>query len=311
MSEISEIISYGRIENKLMYPHCNPGMEMVLVEEGHLEWAVDNVPEILNPGTFFFTLPWQAHGSLNVREPRNRISYALFALKESYKTPAATIHMPDSLGFSADEEALLSRVLISAQRHAWPASDLLKILFSELIHRLSDSTDTGRACACSLLRTVLVELVNIINQSGPATLHISVTQQRVHRFLRNLFKTLDQPWTLDEMALACGVKRTQFAKISKQFTGYSPVQYLSRIRFERACELLRSTKLPITELALDCGYSTSQYFSESFRKAARMTPSEYRLHLPELEAIMQANWSHPEHRSVSDERERARRLKKD
>ena len=53
MTQTREIISHGHIENKRMYPHRNPGMEIVLVEQGHLDGAVDQAPETLNPGTVF------------------------------------------------------------------------------------------------------------------------------------------------------------------------------------------------------------------------------------------------------------------
>ncbi len=39
MTQMREMISYGHIENKLMYPHRNQGMGIVLVDKGHLEWA--------------------------------------------------------------------------------------------------------------------------------------------------------------------------------------------------------------------------------------------------------------------------------
>lgn len=126
MTSFKEIVSLGRIENKLMYPHCNPGMELVWVEQGQLEWAVEQVPEVLRPGTVFFTLPWQMHGSLQIREPRNKIYYALFGLPGSNTEPQDVIRFPESLGFSVEEQRLLSRIFVSATRHAWPASELQK-----------------------------------------------------------------------------------------------------------------------------------------------------------------------------------------
>lgn len=68
------------------------------------------------------------------------------------------------------------------------------------------------------------------------------------------------------MAIGCCVKPTQFAEITKYLTGYAPVQYLQRVRFETSCELLRNTEKTITEVAFDCGYASSQYFSEAFKQ---------------------------------------------
>lgn len=73
------------------------------------------------------------------------------------------------------------------------------------------------------------------------------------------------------MASECGIKRSQFAKISCQLTGYS----------------------------------SSPYFAETFKKYACMTPTEYRNFVPELDAIMQSNWDHPEWRTPEEEQRRA------
>jgi len=308
MSLFAEIISYGHIENKLMYPHCNPGMELVLVEQGQLEWAVEQVPEVLTPGTVFFTLPWQMHGSLQIREPRNRICYALFGLPGSDEKPHDRIQFPERLRFTAKETKLLSQVFVSAPRHAWLASDLLKKMFPELIRRLDGSSELDDSASTSLLRAILIELADTICNSPDSGQHNALTTQKVRAFLRIIGQQLDRAWTLEEMAGACGIKRTQFAKIMRNTTGYPPLQYLNRIRFEKACNLLENSAISITEIAFECGYTSSQYFAETFKKRARMTPSQYRRHLPELKAIMQSNWTHPEVRSVADEHRRIRLL---
>ena len=302
---MEDIISYGHIENELMYPHCNPGMEIVLVEQGHLEWAVDQVPEVLNPGSVFFTLPWQTHGSLQIREPRNRIFYVLFSLPGNDSSIRGGMRFPESLRFSAAEQRMLGRIFMTGPHHAWQASPLLSRLFPDLIRRLDGSSDLDTMAAASLLRSILIELADIISKAQCVQGRFSPTMQKVHAFLKHLGKSLDHPWSLEEMAKHCGVKRTQFTNLIKQVTGYSPTRYLNRVRLEKACELLRTTNRSIMDITLDCGYSSSQYFAEAFKKSARMTPTEYRNLLPELEAIMRNNWAHPERRSVVDEQRRA------
>ncbi|VGO18208.1 HTH-type transcriptional activator RhaS [Pontiella sulfatireligans] len=291
-----------------MYPHTNPGMEIVLAELGRLDWAVERIPESLNPGSVFFTLPWQVHGSLKVREPRNKIFFVLFELAQIEKPKKARLGFPASLGFSAAEEKLVSDILVPAQRHSWPASGLLRDLFPKLIQKLNGNTRIEAVAANALLRAIIVELAGIVD-SAPASLrHMTPTMTRVQQFLQTVVSSLDHPWTLDEMASSCSMKRTHFANSCKQLTGYPPMLYLNRVRFERACELLKTTETPITDIAFECGYNTSQYFAESFKRFSRMTPSDYRSHLPQLDAIMASNWNHPEERSIEDEIERSSRL---
>lgn len=293
-----------------MYPHRNQGMEIVLIEKGHLEWAVDRVPEVLNPGAVFFTLPWQTHGSLMLREPPNRIFYALFALPGENDAPRESLRFPASLKFSAAEQKALGAVFIGAHRHTWPATPLLKEIFPELVRRLDGTSELDAIAATSLLRTLLVELADIISRAQGDPQWLSPTVRTVKAFLSQIAESLDQPWTLDEMAERCGVKRTQFSNITKRLTGYAPAQYLHRVRFDKSCELLRETERSVTEIAFECGYASSQYFSETFKKQASLTPSEYRRSVPELDAIMQNNWDHPEWRTLSEEERRAAMIEK-
>jgi AraC-like DNA-binding protein len=113
---------------------------------------------------------------------------------------------------------------------------------------------------------------------------------------------LDEEWTLDSMAGRCGIKRTRFAGLCRELTGYTPLHYVGRLRFEQACRLLRETKKTITEITFDCGYSSSQYFAAQFKKAAGMTPTEYRRLAPDLEHILATNWKNPEDRTLEAER---------
>lgn len=69
---------------------------------------------------------------------------------------------------------------------------------------------------------------------------------------------------------------TYLAKCFKDKTGRSVMQYLEEYRMKRAQELLRSSNLSISEIALESGYNDSNYFARSFRKYADMTPREYR-----------------------------------
>ena len=70
---MKEIISYGRFQCSELSPHKNHGMEITYIEKGMLEWMVEGVREKVEPGSVFFTLPWQVHGSLNAKAPDNTI----------------------------------------------------------------------------------------------------------------------------------------------------------------------------------------------------------------------------------------------
>lgn len=57
------------------------------------------------------------------------------------------------------------------------------------------------------------------------------------------------------------------------------LEYLHKIRIDRACELLRDRSMKLSDIAHDVGYNDEKYFFQVFKKYAGMTPSQYRNNL--------------------------------
>ncbi len=87
---------------------------------------------------------------------------------------------------------------------------------------------------------------------------------------------LRPPPTLDELASAIGVSRRHFFRVFKQTTGKTPHQYLEEQRLKRAVDLLRDTDLLATEIAIECGFSSSSHFASTFKRSFGMRPRDYR-----------------------------------
>jgi AraC family transcriptional regulator len=87
---------------------------------------------------------------------------------------------------------------------------------------------------------------------------------------------LDQPIGLDELADLTGLSRAHFCTAFRHATGYTPHEWLTRQRLERARILLRDPRSSITKIALDVGYQTPSAFTAAFRRHMGATPSGYR-----------------------------------
>ena len=68
-----------------------------------------------------------------------------------------------------------------------------------------------------------------------------------------------------------------FSTVFSQHEGRTFISYLTTLRIERAKELLSSTNMKLSDIALEVGYNEPNYFSHVFRKAEGMTPKEYRI----------------------------------
>jgi len=67
-----------------------------------------------------------------------------------------------------------------------------------------------------------------------------------------------------------------FTRAFKEETSMSPINYLLKVRIERAKELLTDTGLKISDIALSVGFSNQQRFNEMFKKFTHLTPLQYR-----------------------------------
>ena len=81
---------------------------------------------------------------------------------------------------------------------------------------------------------------------------------------------------LSELADLSNLSPFYFSRLFKESTGLTPYQYISRLRIERAKQLLKDTDLEIVDIALRCGFSAQSSFSTAFRKAVGVTPKAYR-----------------------------------
>lgn len=82
--------------------------------------------------------------------------------------------------------------------------------------------------------------------------------------------------TLDELAKKAQFSKRHFQRIFQECMGRSPIDHLLHIRVQKAAELLRHSDRTITDIAFDCGFTDSNYFTRQFRKMAGYSPSEYR-----------------------------------
>ena len=80
-----------------------------------------------------------------------------------------------------------------------------------------------------------------------------------------------------------------FSTVFSQTTGQSFISYLTAMRMQKAKELLRSTNMKLSDIALEIGYNEPNYFSHVFRKTTGMTPKEYRLKKTALRNACTAN----------------------
>jgi len=87
---------------------------------------------------------------------------------------------------------------------------------------------------------------------------------------------LAEPIPLADLAAAVSLSVSQFSRQFKASTGETPHRFLMRLRAEAACRLLRSTAMPIPEVATRCGFSHQEHLTRVLRAQSGITPAAVR-----------------------------------
>jgi len=82
--------------------------------------------------------------------------------------------------------------------------------------------------------------------------------------------------TLEDLGAHIGFNPSYFSTMFKRETGTSFVEYLARVRVEKAKELLKDTDLKIQDICLMVGYTDVRYFRKLFARMTGLSPNEYR-----------------------------------
>ena len=99
---------------------------------------------------------------------------------------------------------------------------------------------------------------------------------RTKRMLAYIHDHYGEPISVDDIAAAAGISAREAYRCFKQVLSVTPTAYLTRQRLDAASRMLAETDAPVTEIALDCGFSSPGYFCKVFRAATGRSPREYR-----------------------------------
>lgn len=81
---------------------------------------------------------------------------------------------------------------------------------------------------------------------------------------------------LDDLARVLGISRSHFSRAFKATMGVGPHRFVAAKRIARACEMLRSSRLPIEEIARAVGFRSAAVFRRTFLQINGRTPQAYR-----------------------------------
>ena len=276
-TSMKSIPRHGRGSARSLVTHRDFGLEIIYLEKGALNWHVEGRVERVTAGSVYFSLPWQEHGSVDEFEPGHHWHWVQLGLAGRIDRARSRFGFHPDFGLGSREAAEISRLLSRSGRHCYRATPRMAWLVPALVEEMNRAGGASASYCSGLARLAILELVRCIRADERPGRGEAASVRRVEAFIAGLRQRCDEQWTLEQMAEACKLGRSRFAAVCRQLTGDSPLTLVNRLRVDRAKLRLKASADTITDIAHDCGFSSSQYFARVFRHFTGMEARSYRL----------------------------------
>ena len=258
--------------------HRNEGIEFGYLTRGRLDFIVEGVPYKLKAGDLTITRPWQPHQVGAPLITASRMHWLI--LDVGVRRPNDPWKWPGWINFAPQDLRKLTQLLSHNEQVVWQGNKQIERCFEKIIEHINDSAnpETIQTRLRFFINELFIEVYELLQAKNiKLNARLSSTRRSVEMFLQGLTDHLDYPWTLEEMARHCNLGRSRFAQYCKRITNMTAAEYLNHRRVEKAKHMLRSDPgKGMLDIALDCGFGSSQYFATVFRKKTGVSPSEYR-----------------------------------
>ncbi len=269
------IIELGAKKNQAIHLHSFPQsvsecIRIYYINEGKFEWNVADQSYILFPGDVSLIMQNQKFGSEKGVLEIGSISWIHIKIQNHGNNELLSGKWSS---LSETESQAISNILLM---NNMPVLSKLPEV-GRILRYLHDEIFNQEIGYSTRANQLIDELFIII------TRHLTKQNNRARDFPK-MFMQLEQAlrqnlshqWTVEEMAAIAGMGSTLFNEKVKNYTGFTPLNYLINIRISEAIKLLKRKDVSITDIALDTGFYSSQHFSTTFKKLTGYTPSEFR-----------------------------------
>jgi len=129
----------------------------------------------------------------------------------------------------------------------------------------------------------------LVAASGALSQLLGIIQMRMHtseqrartadesidKSIEFMHRNLNRKLTLKELANAAGMSHNHYGALFKRRYGITPIDCFTRLKIQRACELLSTTDMRVSEVGTALGVPDPYYFSRLFKKIMGVSPRHY------------------------------------
>jgi len=241
--------------------------EICYVAEGAAEWWIEDRRFTVRRGQFYLTKPEELHGALESSAMPDELYWVQIAFPTSG---------PFS-GLTEPETRRLKSQFWDVRERVFNATFDCAAIFNRVLNCLRKPSDMNAIALRGAVHHLMVGVLEDARRSEAAIPTASpAPSTRIRASLEFIEAHISDDLTVDDIAATAGIAVSHFHKVFVDQVGFTPANYRSRRRIELAKHMLNQESASITDIALELGFSSSQYFATVFKGLTGMVPRQYR-----------------------------------
>lgn len=235
--------------------HYHDAYEIRILEKGDHQYILDDVIYDVHPFDCMMHKPNVLHKSHNTRHFIRIGIYFTTAFLDTYFTKNAQNRLLKCFEYP--------KITLSKEDY----KELRRITLIMLQEDINSETN--------VIFVYLSYILDILNKNA-VLFKAKPKQDDISMVLSYINQNFANIHSIEDIANNFYITKYYLAHKFKEATGATLIQYLNQIRIRNACSMLKNTSMSVTEIGEACGFNSTIYFCNMFKKIEKTTPSEYR-----------------------------------
>ncbi len=245
--------------------HWHNDLEFSYITKGNMKYSVNGEIVELNEGDMIFVNSAQLHYGFWEKKEECEFLCVLFGLELLSAVPDSVI---SKLIGNGSPSYIIFR--ISDIEDKTVIDRLTKL--NTICEQQKDGYELSAVTLCYETACSLLERCTGTVKELPEN---SRRLSELHAMIGFIQGHYTEKLSLEDIYASGQVCRSKCFELFKEFIGKTPVDYLNEYRISKSIDLLKSSDMNVTEIAVRCGFGNSSYFAEVFRKYIGCSPKEF------------------------------------
>ena len=226
-----------------------------------METTIENTSYVINEKELMLYGPGQFH-TQHIAKGQS-CSYITIVFSMVNITPEAP---------SGENDLLLNKVFTYDKK--------IYTLLKDFVQESSVQIPYLNSLMTCLLQEIIIRLLRTEFLARKEEKPVSLSRQHyqdelLERILSYIDESICEPLTIAEICQKFSISRSSLQLLFKENLDQTPKKYISDLKLEKSCQLIREQKYSISEISLLLGFNSIHYFSRAFTNKYNMAPSEY------------------------------------